>query len=162
MVRGGGWDPSGSSPGTAGGRAASTHDARKQEGDGQTDVPLAVSVVLSHTVPRPWVVLRPQRTVHFVPLLMLTSFFPDFAKMKELRNPKRHPAPNTSPRGHGAGSDHRWHLEAADPRGPTFRSPWAHGRAAGSVHYAKPLRQTAIKYVELLNTCKSLIPSGTP
>lgn len=72
------------------GDAPSTHDARKQR-DGQTDGPTeepsdvlpAVSVVLSqHTLGPgtasaeflPCAVLRPQRTVHFVLLLMLTSF----------------------------------------------------------------------------------------
>lgn len=44
----------------------------------------------------PCAALRPRRAIHSVLLLMLTSFFPDVAKLKVPRNPKRCPAPNAS------------------------------------------------------------------
>lgn len=74
----------------------------------------------------PCAALRPRRAIHWVLLLMLTSFFPDVAKLKVPRNPKRCPAPNAS---HG-GRDYRGRPEAANPGGLTFRLPWAHGRVA--------------------------------
>lgn len=54
------------------------------------------------------------------------------------------------------------HLEAANPREmEASTSPERTGaHAAGSVDYAKLLRQIAIKYIKLLNTYKSLVPNG--
>lgn len=108
----------------------------------------------------PCAALRPQRAIHSVLLLMLTSFFPDVAKLKVPRNPKRCPAPNAS---HGdmagavtTGGGRRLRTGGTDL--PLTLGTRPCGR---SVYYAKLLRQIAIKYIKLLNTYKSRVPNGS-